>query len=86
MKAPLKLSLAVLALASLGACGITGDLERPDPLWGKPDAQTKPAELPETSSDTRPPLPPRATDSPAAPAATDTPPNSDDELLGGPEG
>jgi len=30
--------LSLLALAMLAACGIKGDLERPDPLWNSEDA------------------------------------------------
>jgi predicted small lipoprotein YifL len=29
------LLLALTALSLLGACGIKGDLERPDPLWNR---------------------------------------------------
>ena len=35
------MSRALLALAALGllsACGVKGDLERPDPLWNSDDA------------------------------------------------
>jgi len=30
--------LGLLALTLLGACGIKGDLERPDPMWNREDA------------------------------------------------
>lgn len=30
---------ALLASASLSACGLRGDLERPDPLWGEPETE-----------------------------------------------
>jgi hypothetical protein len=30
--------LGFLALAMLSACGVRGDLERPDPLWNSEDA------------------------------------------------
>ena len=30
--------LGLVALSLLGACGIPGDLERPDPLWNREDA------------------------------------------------
>jgi hypothetical protein len=30
--------LGLAALTLLSACGIRGDLERPDPLWGREDA------------------------------------------------
>ncbi|WP_293618675.1 hypothetical protein [Ponticaulis sp.] len=29
---------AFIALAGLSACGLRGELERPDPLWGEPEA------------------------------------------------
>lgn len=33
-----RLVLVATALALLSACGIRGDLERPDPLWNREDA------------------------------------------------
>lgn len=33
-----KILLGLVALALLSACGVKGDLERPDPLWGSADA------------------------------------------------
>ena len=30
--------LGLLALTMLGACGVKGDLARPDPLWNSDDA------------------------------------------------
>jgi predicted small lipoprotein YifL len=30
--------LALTALTLLSACGVKGDLERPDPLWNREDA------------------------------------------------
>ena len=36
MKRPLLLAAALLAAGNLAACGLTGDLKRPDPLWGDP--------------------------------------------------
>jgi predicted small lipoprotein YifL len=33
-----RLVLAAGALVLLGACGIKGDLDRPDPLWNSEDA------------------------------------------------
>jgi predicted small lipoprotein YifL len=33
-----KILLGFAALAMLSACGVKGDLERPDPLWGSADA------------------------------------------------
>lgn len=33
-----RLLLALAALTLVTACGIKGDLDRPDPLWGSEDA------------------------------------------------
>lgn len=33
-----RLVLAALGLALLSACGIQGDLERPDPMWNRDEA------------------------------------------------
>ena len=33
-----RLLLALAALTAVSACGIKGDLERPDPLWNSEDA------------------------------------------------
>jgi hypothetical protein len=33
-----RMVLGLFALALLSACGIKGDLERPDPLWNSEDA------------------------------------------------
>jgi len=33
-----RLLLALAALTAVSACGIKGDLDRPDPLWGSADA------------------------------------------------
>ncbi|HET9229981.1 MAG TPA: lipoprotein [Vitreimonas sp.] len=33
-----RLLLALAALTVLSACGIKGDLERPDPMWNSEDA------------------------------------------------
>ena len=40
MKRPLLLSAALIAAANLAACRLTGDLERPGPLWGDPPPPT----------------------------------------------
>ena len=31
-----KLTIGVAAFAALASCGLKGDLERPDPMWGDP--------------------------------------------------
>ncbi len=33
-----RLLIALAALTALSACGIKGDLERPDPMWNSEDA------------------------------------------------
>ena len=33
-----RLLLALAALTAVSACGIKGDLERPDPMWNSEDA------------------------------------------------
>ncbi len=76
MKRPLLLSAALIAATNLAACGLTGDLERPGPLWGDPQGDVAPAELPEDRQGNLPDLPDRDADE-----APD--PDSDDELLGG---
>jgi len=75
MKRPLLLAAALLAASNLAACGLTGDLQRPDPLWGDPSSTTEPAELPDRSQTNLPDLPDREDES--------TEPDADDELLGG---
>ena len=76
MKRPLLLAAALLAASNLAACGLTGDLARPDPLWGNPDESVEPAELPDKTQTNLPDLPDREDEE-------DTPPDADDELLGG---
>ena len=74
MNRPLAIAALIIGSAVLPACGLTGDLQRPDPLWGSP--QDVEAELPEERSSTLPQLPPRAEEEDG---------ESEDELLGGPE-
>ncbi|MFN7055695.1 LPS translocon maturation chaperone LptM [Hyphomonas sp.] len=64
--------------ASLSACGLTGDLQRPDPLFGRPAGEVDPATLPEERDRDLPQLPARQ------PATSDQ--GAEDELLGGPGG
>lgn len=76
MKRPLAIAALIMGTLTLPACGLTGDLKRPDPLWGDP-ANDVEAELPGSSSSTLPKLPPRVDEEQNS--------DSDDELLGGPE-
>jgi len=64
-------------LASLSACGLTGDLKRPGPLIGTPRGDIEPASLPDAQNRNLPELPERPSDAPEA--------ATEDELLGGPE-
>ena len=75
MKRPLLLAAALLASANLAACGLTGNLKRPDPLWGEPTDGLEPAELPDQNQNNLPSLPDREDE------GSDT--GADDELLGG---
>ncbi len=67
----------LLLPAALAGCGLTGDLQRPPPLFGENLPEIVPAELPEGEDRDLPQLPPRQDRS-------QTPADSD-ELLGGPE-
>ena len=78
MKRSLLLCAALLAASSLSACGLTGDLKRPAPLWGNPDQGTDAAELPDAPKSDLPPLPERASEAPSD--------DADNELLGGTNG
>jgi hypothetical protein len=77
MKRPLFLAAVLLAGTSLSACGLTGDLKRPAPLFGHGGNELEPADLPDEAKSDLPPLPDRE------PVATD---GADDELLGGTNG
>lgn len=65
---PVKIVLGLVALASVTACGLKGDLERPEPIFRK--------EQPPVAAPAQPPV---TTTKPAQ--EKDVP---DDELLGGP--
>jgi hypothetical protein len=78
MKRPLLLAAALIAAGSLSACGLTGDLKRPAPLWGDPNETLEPANLPDQAESDLPPLPERET--------TGAADEADDELLGGTDG
>lgn len=84
MTSIMKTGAAMLALASVSACGLTGALDRPDPLWGEPDPGIEAAELPTNQVTDRQALPPRADGDPDA--FSDDFEATDDELLGGPDG
>ena len=75
MKRPLLRAAALLAAGNLAACGLTGDLKRPDPLWGDPSGELDPAELPQQNQTNLPDLPDREED--------EAEQDADDELLGG---
>lgn len=77
MKRTLFLGAALLALSSVSACGLTGDLKRPAPIWGEGTGDTAPAELPTTGGSQLPQLPERGE------VEDDTLPDAEDELLGG---
>lgn len=77
MKNTLLLGAAVLALSSVSACGLTGDLKRPAPIWGEGTNGAKPAELPDSNRSQLPQLPDRDG------AEDDALPDAEDELLGG---
>jgi predicted small lipoprotein YifL len=44
MKRLTSLILILLGTASLSACGLRGDLERPAPMWGHPQDADAPAD------------------------------------------
>jgi len=75
-----KLTIAATGLASLAACGLQGDLKRPDPLFGdpqsRPDAVLPDRQVQEGTSVLQ--------EEEGAPARDETSqPDADDELLGG---
>lgn len=75
-----RLLLCGVALAGLSACGLQGDLTRPDPLFGNPD-EVPEAERPDRVvtdglSDLR--------ESTSEDEDGEDMPDADDELLGGP--
>ncbi|WP_417467210.1 LPS translocon maturation chaperone LptM [Maricaulis sp.] len=52
MKRLFSLILILLGTASLSACGLRGDLERPEPLWGHPqDAEQSDDAAGDTAAD-----------------------------------
>lgn len=69
-----------LLASSLSACGLTGDLQRPDPLIGNPSGEIDPAGLPGEGGRDLPQLPDRPSNTP------EDNEEEDDELLGGPGG
>ena len=77
MSRSLAIATALLLAGTLPACGLTGDLTRPDPLWGEGADDLEPAELPGTGDAGLPDLPDRDEED------EDSAPNAEDELLGG---
>ncbi len=52
MKRLSSLTLILLVTSVLGACGLRGDLERPEPLWGHPqDAEQSDDAAGDTAAD-----------------------------------
>lgn len=81
-----KVLLAASLLAGLSACGLQGDLARPDPLFGDPSERGE-ADLPNRRVDTG--LEDDDTLGDFEETGTedeDAAPNAEDELLGGPGG
>ena len=76
--------LAASLLAGLSACGLQGDLARPDPLFGDPQERGE-AELPSRSVDTGLEDDDTVGDFDDG-ADEDDAPGAEDELLGGPGG
>ena len=83
----IRFTLAAGLLAGLPACGLQGDLARPDPLFGDPEARDE-AELPLRSVDSG--LEDDDTlggfEETGENAEDESEPNAEDELLGGPGG
>lgn len=80
MMRPTRPLIAGLLLASLSACGLQGDLQRPDPLIGNPDSARAPAERSDREVE-------RGLDSIRENNQDATSePDAEDELLGGPGG
>ena len=46
MKRLTSLILIIIGTASLSACGLRSDLERPEPMWGNPQDAEQPAAAP----------------------------------------
>lgn len=78
MKRLTKLLIASAALSALSACGLQGDLQRPDPLWGTPDAREA-AQLPDRRVD-------EGIDDELRTDTGQEEPDPEEELLGGPGG
>lgn len=69
--------IAGAALGALSACGLQGDLKRPDPLWGDPQARGE-ATLPDRRVDEG------IDDDLRIDPDEEDAPDAEDELLGGP--
>lgn len=79
-----KLLIAGAALGALSACGLQGDLTRPDPLFGTPDPDRAPAEAVDRSASDS--LSDLRSGNALEPDDEDELPDAEDELLGGPGG
>lgn len=77
MKRILLASAALVLMGGVSACGLTGDLKRPGPLYGDPNG-VDPADLPDAENKNLPRLPDRP------PQAEPEDEDAEDELLGGP--
>ena len=77
---PLTLLLLASGMSGLSACGLQGDLTRPDPLWGTPDAipaaERTASRVTDGLTDLR--------EAEREEEAEDETPDAEDELLGGP--
>ncbi|WP_339743466.1 lipoprotein [uncultured Maricaulis sp.] len=51
MKRLSSLILILLGTASLSACGLRGDLDRPEPMWGHPQDADQPADTADQTAD-----------------------------------
>lgn len=79
-----RLLVAIAVLSALSACGLRGDLARPDPLIGTPNPDRPPAEAVDRSASDG--LSDLRSGNALEPDDEDDVPNAEDELLGGPGG
>lgn len=74
-----RIAVAMFAMSFLASCGLTGELARPDPIFGDGTRRGDAAKLPESTVDNLPQLPGESPEEVEDPL---TPPDSDEELLG----